>query len=139
MSLFVLDTDTLSLYWEGHPTVCQRVQAHPAAELAITVISVEEQLTGWYTLLRQVRQPPDVARAYRRLAEAVQFHARWRILLFPEPAIARFESLVALRLNVAKMDLRIGAIALENGGTVVTRNVRDFQRIPQLPVEDWSV
>jgi tRNA(fMet)-specific endonuclease VapC len=80
-----------------------------------------------------------VARAYRRLAEAVQFHARWRILLFPETAIARFEALVALRLNVAKTDLRIAAITLENGGTVVTRNVRDFQRIPQLPVEDWSV
>ena len=27
---------------------------------------------------------------------------------------------------------------LEHGGTLVTRNVRDFQVIPDLPIVDWS-
>jgi tRNA(fMet)-specific endonuclease VapC len=45
----------------------------------------------------------------------------------------------ALKLGVAKMDLRIAAVALEMGGTVVTRNQRDFQRISGLSVMDWSV
>jgi tRNA(fMet)-specific endonuclease VapC len=34
-------------------------------------------------------------------------------------------------------DLRIGAIALARGFTVVTGNVRHFRRISQLPVENW--
>jgi predicted nucleic acid-binding protein len=34
-------------------------------------------------------------------------------------------------------DLRIGAIALARGLTVVTGNVRHFRRIPQLPIENW--
>jgi tRNA(fMet)-specific endonuclease VapC len=139
MSLFVLDTDTLSLYWEGDPLVKQRVDQHPAEDLAITVISVEEQLTGWYTLLRQARRPPETAHAYRRLGDAVQFLGRWRILPLTEAAIGRYEGLKAMRLNVGKMDLKIAAITLEHGGTLVTRNLRDFQRIAGLPVENWAV
>ena len=45
MSLHVLDTDTLSLLQEGHATAVARVAACPPEDLAITVISVEEQLS----------------------------------------------------------------------------------------------
>jgi len=63
MTLHVLDTDTLSLYYEGHPRVCDRVAACDIADLAITVMTVDEQFTGWYTLTRQARKPKDLIRA----------------------------------------------------------------------------
>lgn len=63
----------------------------------------------------------------------------WMILPFPAPAIRRFRSLLGMNLNVKGNDIRIAAIALEIGGIVVTRNLRDFQRIPGLTCEDWSV
>jgi len=138
MSLFILDTDTLSLQERGHPILSPAIRAHQE-ELAITVISVEEQLSGWYSVLRRATQPPDVARAYERLASAVQFYSGLLILSFTEPAIARFEQLVALKLNIGRQDLRIAAITLEHGGILVTRNLRDFRRVPNLVVEDWSV
>jgi tRNA(fMet)-specific endonuclease VapC len=138
MSLFVLDTDILSLYYNGDPTVAQRIDARPPADLAITVITVDEQLTGWYTLTRQARQPREIARAYAHLGDAIVRLARWRILHYTESAITRVAQLKSLRLNVRLMDLRIAAIALENGGVVVTRNRRDFSRVPGLSVEDWS-
>jgi tRNA(fMet)-specific endonuclease VapC len=53
-------------------------------------------------------------------------------------AIARFETLLGLKLNVGKKDLRIAAIALEAGCAVVTRNERDFRRVPGLAVENWA-
>jgi tRNA(fMet)-specific endonuclease VapC len=65
--------------------------------------------------------------------------ARWRILPYTESAIARVAQLKALRLNVRLMDLRIASIALENAAVVVTRNQRDFRRVPGLSVDDWSV
>jgi len=50
MSLFVLDTDTLTLLQRGNPNVCRRAATH-ATETAITVLTVEEQLSGGYGML----------------------------------------------------------------------------------------
>jgi len=138
MSLFVLDTDTLVLFQEGHEAVCRRLLCRPIDELAITVISVEEQLSGWYTLLRRTRERARLARVYQRLADTAQLFGRFPILSFTEPAIRRFEHLKSLKLNVRHMDLRIAAITLEHSGTLVTRNLRDFRDIPSLAIEDWS-
>jgi hypothetical protein len=40
MSLYVLDTDIPTLYYRGDPVVLQRVDAHPANDLAISMITV---------------------------------------------------------------------------------------------------
>jgi tRNA(fMet)-specific endonuclease VapC len=60
-------------------------------------------------------------------------------LPYTEAAIARVAQLKALRRNVGLMDLRIAAVAMENQAVVVTRNRRDFGRIPGLSIDDWSV
>ena len=138
MSLYVLDTDIMTLYQHGHLRVVQQVLAHPVAQLAIAVISVEEELTGWYTKLRQVRKRDQLARAYQRLAEAVPFFARFQILSFTELAMVRYEGLRSAHRRVGKNDLRIAAIALEQGATVVTRNSKDFKQVAGLMIEDWS-
>jgi tRNA(fMet)-specific endonuclease VapC len=139
MSLYVLDTDILSLYQNSHPNVRPRVDAHLPQELAISVITVEEGLTGWYTVLRRARRRDQWPPLYERLSEQVDFLALWQKLLFTPAAIARYEHLLTLRLNVGRNDLRIAAITLEHGGILVSRNLRDFQRVPNLAVEDWSV
>jgi tRNA(fMet)-specific endonuclease VapC len=46
MSLYILDSDTLSLAQRGHVEVIRRVLSVDSGQLAITVITVEEQLTG---------------------------------------------------------------------------------------------
>ncbi len=139
MSLFVLDTDTYSLFERGHPTVVTRCLAQPPTDRTVTVITVEEILSGWYRRVRQAKQRAQVARAYLRLAEAIPRLSGWRILPYPEPAIARFEQFRRSRLQVGSNDLRIAAIVLEYSGTLVIRNLRDFQRVPNLNCEDWSV
>jgi tRNA(fMet)-specific endonuclease VapC len=139
MRLFVLDTNLLTLYHRGDPAVARNVDARPPSELAISVIPVDEQHTGWYTLTRQARRPEQLARAYALFGEAVVRLARWRILPYTESAVARVAHHKTLRLNVRLMDLHIAAITLENGGVIVTRNRRDFGRIPGLIVQDWSV
>ena len=67
MSLYVLDTDMLTLYRRGHEAVMRQALMHPPEDLAITVITVEEQLSGWYTLLRRVKISTDLTRVYDAL------------------------------------------------------------------------
>ena len=93
MTLHILDTDTLTLYQSGHAVVVQRIGLCPAEELALTIISVEEELTGWYTKVRQAKKKDELARAYQRLTNAVRFFSRLNILSFCEPAIERYEDL----------------------------------------------
>ena len=50
-----------------------------------------------------------------------------------------FETLVAPRLRIASMDLRIAAIALSRNLILLTRNVRDFARVPGLLTENRTV
>jgi len=84
MSLYVLDTDIVTLYRRGHEAVMRHALLHTPEELAITAITVEEQLSGWYALLRQVKTSADLTRVYDRLVETVMFLSSIHILSFTQ-------------------------------------------------------
>jgi tRNA(fMet)-specific endonuclease VapC len=135
---YVLDTDILTLYQRGDLNVIRNAQARPLDQLAVTIISVEEQLSGWYTELRQAKRIDRLAQVYQRMTNAVRFLVRFHIVTFAESAIVRYEGLRAAHRRLGKDDLRIAAIVLEEGDTLVTRNTTDYQQIPGLRIEDWS-
>ncbi|HAA29939.1 MAG TPA: nucleic acid-binding protein, partial [Cyanobacteria bacterium UBA8553] len=41
--------------------------------------------------------------------------------------------------RIGTQDLRIAAIAICRNGIMVTPNRRDFERVPGLVFEDWSI
>jgi len=139
MSLFLLDTDHLSLYQMGHPRILQNILRHITDQLAISVITVEEQLSGWQRALNQARDDQRRAEVYRRMAQTVESLSSWLIRPFSLVAMTRHASLIRQRLNVGSNDLKIAAIALESNATVVTRNKRDFARVTGLSLDDWSL
>src|SRR5258708_5447366 len=117
MSLFVLDTDILSLWQHGHTAVGTQVVNHSADDLAITIITVQEQLDGWHSRLTRTKTRKATADLYQRLADTVRFLSRVQILGYSESAFERYEQLRSQKLNIGKMDLRIAAIALEHDAT----------------------
>ena len=140
MSLYVFDTDAFSLYENGHPAVVLNIVRHIVGHrLALTVTTANELVRGWQARLRRARTDADIALAERRLAAVLELIAGWGVLPMTLPVLARYAGLRQARLNVNPPDLRIAAVSLEVSGIVVTRNLRDFRRVPGLVCEDWSV
>lgn len=54
MSLYILDTDHMTLHQHDHPQVVAKLQAYAPEEVAITVVTVEEQMRG---RLAQIGRP----------------------------------------------------------------------------------
>ncbi len=107
--------------------------------VAICVITIEEQLEGWQRSLRQAKQDAQREQTYQRMAQTVESLSAWPVLRYTQPAMRRRAGFHRMHLNVGSNDLNIAAIALEYQATVVTRNLRDFGRVPGLTIADWSV
>ena len=67
------------------------------------------------------------------------FYLTIQVLPYDAAAVAEFERLRRNKIRVGTQDLRIASIALSKNATVVTRNIRDFGRVPGLKIMDWSV
>ena len=139
-ALPLLDTDTITLYQHGHAPLVARVAAAVSQlpGIGVTIITIKEQMTGRQAFLRRAKTDAQLAYAYQVFTENVRTLSGLHVVTFTEPAIRRFRALLALKLGVGGRDLRIAAIALEEGATVITRSLRDFQRVPGLACENWA-
>jgi tRNA(fMet)-specific endonuclease VapC len=139
VSLWILDTDCLSLLQRGHPIVKKRLSTIGAEQIAITIISAEEQIRGRLNVIRQAKSPSELVLPYQRLRDLLEDFSTINLLDFTEYASVIYDDLVCQKLRIRTQDLRIAAIALAVKGIVVTRNRRDFEKVPKLQLEDWTV
>ena len=122
-----------------YATLQARLAQHPPTALAFPIISLHEQVVGCHTYINQARTAADLVRGYAMLATVLRTFSRATVLPFDAAAAAVSAMLVAQRVRLRRMDLRIAAIALARDLVVVTRNTRDFGRVPGLQIEDWTV
>lgn len=138
MTLYVLDTDHVTLHQRNHPLVCHRIADLEAGDTAVTIVTAEEQLRGWLKLIRRATSRDHLVAAYQGLRIALGYYSSVRLLEFDSLAAARFDDLRRQKIRVGTRDLRIGATALSVSAVLVTANRRDFIQIPGLVIEDWS-
>jgi tRNA(fMet)-specific endonuclease VapC len=62
-----------------------------------------------------------------------------QVVPFDSAVVPVFDGLLAQRVRIGTMDLRIASIALSRGLILVTRNRRDFAQVPGLLTEDWTI
>lgn len=140
MSTYVLDTDIVGFVQQAHPTVLQHLRAlSPADVVVTTIITMEEDIGGWLPACRRARNGAARVHAYTRLEKALRFYQRIVWLPFTDAAATLVDQLQGQKLRLGTHDLCIAAITLSVGGVLVTRNSKDFRRIPGLSMEDWTL
>lgn len=132
--MYLFDTDTLSglLKRSPAPALLTRLAAVPPEQQFTTAITAGELVYG-------AHRSPKREYLLRQLRERVWPNVR--VLSFDRGAAETYGALRA-RLEQAgtplsEPDLRIAAIALRHDFTVVTGNIRHFQRVSGLRVENW--
>ncbi len=140
--MHLFDTDHMSLLERGG-VECRHIQARlralPLDDIATTIISYEEQTRGWLPRTAPVSPPARQIMVYAELKRQLRNYCDIAVIEYDEKAADEFERLRQARLRVGTKDLQIAAIALANDAVLLTRNLSDFARIPNLRCEDWSV
>lgn len=137
--MLILDTNHYSEIERGShigQILSQRLRT-TGDEGFLTIITPEEVMKGWIAAIQPHRQPDGGVSAYRDFHRSLQGFHDWFILPWSADAVEIFRGLRKQKLLIGTKDLCIAAVALEYGAMVLTRNLRDFSRVPGLRVENW--
>jgi tRNA(fMet)-specific endonuclease VapC len=135
--MYLLDTDILSNLLRRSPSspLLVRLAGIPAEQQFTSAVNFGELVYG----ARRIEAGGGSTRLLSRLEHLVSVHLP--VLPFDSIAARRYGEIRAelerLGTPIGDADLRIAAIAMARGLTVVTGNVRHFRRVPGLAVENW--
>lgn len=140
--MILLDTDHITLLKypdsERGSRLVERLKSRPSGVvLAVSIVTVEEQMRGWLASVAKERLARRQVMAYTELAQLFDYFRSFKITLFDERAADQFDALRVAKIRLGTMDLKIAAIALTNNALLLTANRRDFEKVPGLRVENW--
>ncbi|TXT24335.1 MAG: putative nucleic acid-binding protein contains PIN domain [Planctomycetota bacterium] len=139
--MILLDTDHLTVltnrHAAGHRLLVRHLAESEDQRIAIPVVSVEEQCRGWLAKIHRLQQPIAQVSAYQDFQDLFELLRGWEIVPFSRAAAERFLELKVARIRIGTNDLKIGSIALVNEALLLSANLRDFEQIPGLLVENW--
>lgn len=141
--MYILDTDHISIIESRRgiefANIIRRISAIDRSQLHVTIVSFHEQVTGWNRYLSNAVKPEGVVKGYTQLERLLENFSKASLVPFSTAAAEIFEDLRKQKVRLATMDLRIASIAIANQMTLLTRNAVDFERVPNLTFEDWTV
>ncbi len=131
---YLLDTNTCIRFINGRaPQIREHMRQIEDSDIAISTITQAEMYAG-----SARSQTPQRSRAKQEA-----FFIRFQSLPFDEESADEFgrirAHLESRGTPIDPYDMLISSIAVVNNLSLVTHNIREFERIPWLTLEDWEV
>ncbi|WP_375453061.1 type II toxin-antitoxin system VapC family toxin [uncultured Nostoc sp.] len=104
MSLYILDTDHVSLLLQGNQGVISKVtQVYP--NLTITIVTVQEIFNGWVVKINDRTESANLVNLYTKLWTTQEYFKGVRILNFDTTAYTCYEGLLKKNQQLNKKRL----------------------------------
>ncbi len=135
------DTDVLTEILLGNDSLVARAAAIPVHQQAVPVIVIEEIIRGRLNVIRQAeagKAKISLERAYELFQETFSDTRRLQILAYTPQPESLYQQWKQQGIRISTHDLRIAAGCVAHNAKLITRNRRDFERIPGLVVEFWE-
>ena len=133
MLKYLLDTNIVIYTIKNRPAAVREIFKRHAGQMAISTVTLGELIYG----AERSSQPE------RNLADIEGFAARLAVLPFDEPAAAHFgqgrAELYRSGKPIGPYDMMIAGHARALGLILVTNNVREFERVPGVRIENWAL
>ncbi|MEL7224014.1 MAG: type II toxin-antitoxin system VapC family toxin [Cyanobacteria bacterium J06576_12] len=112
---------------------------HSLSDFAISVVTFHEQMLGSHAYINRARSANELVTGYEIMTKIVTAFKGLPVVSFNATAAAAYSTIEPQRIQLAKMDARIAAIALSHKLVLLTRNHRDFSKVAGLIIEDWAL
>ena len=132
MKKYLIDSDVLIYFLKGKQEVVQRLSQIPIDDLYISRINYTELIYGAYSSSR-VEQNLKVIEPFLDNFKVLEFTKTSSLIFAKEKARLKKNGNI-----IADMDLIIASIAIENSCTLISNNIRHFDRVQNLELEKNS-
>ena len=127
---YLLDTNICIYYFKGQFDIKERIRKVGCEKFAISEITLAELVFGAEKSQKKdknIKVVEDFAEKITILPifEAIRIYGKEKARLKIKGSI------------ISDFDLFIGATAIVNDMTLITRNVREFERMDNLKIENW--
>lgn len=133
MLRYLLDTNIVIYVIKRRPLQALELFNQQAGRMAISAITLAELMHG----AEKSSRPPT------NLAVVEDFCSRLEVLAYGAKAAQHYGSIRAVLerqgQTIGVNDLHIAAHARSEGLTLVTNNMREFERVESLQLESWAV
>jgi tRNA(fMet)-specific endonuclease VapC len=139
-AVLVLDSDLMSILLRGPASERSRlmdwIKRSGDDAVAVTIVTFQEQMRGWLAVIAKAKTPQQQVAGYARLHALLRDYQRLPVLDLSDAAAQTFAALRRQYRRHGAADLRIAAIAITAGATLLSRNVRDFRPVEGLAFRD---
>ena len=129
MKKYLIDSDILIYFLKGKQEVVEKLSRIPMDDLYISRINYTELIYGAYNSTK-INQNLKVIEPFLDSFKVLEFTKTSSLIFAKEKARLKKNGNI-----IADMDLMIASIAIENDCTLISNNIKHFERVQNLELE----